>query len=155
MNYFIKTGVLVLSITILTNCKNDDKGKIFIDSFIQNVIQAKGDCKMIKMESYIETKNYTNAQKKGAQQMFCLQTGSLYKHLKSSYTIKDILPYYQSKNENLPGFYEINEEKFEHVYFLKLDDNKLVPFKLNKHNDKIISMSAMDKGGNRRYLLEY
>lgn len=152
---FIKAGILILSMAILTNCKNNDKGKTFIDSFIQNVVNAKGDCSIVKMDSYINTRKYTKVQKNGAKEMYCLQIASLYKQLKPSYTINDIVPYYEAMKKNLPGFYEINGENFKNVYFLKLNDNKLIPFKLNRSNDKIISMSAMNKGGDMRYLLEY
>lgn len=132
-----------------------DKGKIFIDSFINNVIKAEGDCKMAKMNSFIEINKYNQPQKMAAEEMYCLQIEDLFKQLKQDYSINDIISYLEAQDKNLPGFFQISDDDINYIYFLKLSNSELAPFKLNNNKDKILSMSAMNKGSNQHYLIEY
>jgi len=139
----------------LPNHIKEDKGKIFIDSLIQNVVAAKGDCNIAKMNSFIDISKYNQTQKLAAKEMYCFQIENLFKQLKQDYSIGDIISYSEAKDKNLQGFFQISDDNIDHIYFLILSNNELSPFKLNENDDRIVSMSAMNKGGIKRYLIEY
>lgn len=133
----------------------EDKGKILIDSFIRNVVTAKGDCNIAKMNSFIDISKYNQPQKMAAKEMYCFQIENLFKQLKQDYSINNIISYSEAKDKNLQGFFEISDDNINHIYFLILSNNELSPFKLNENDDKIVSMTAIHKGGIERYLIEY
>lgn len=79
----------------------EDKGKVLIDSFIRNVVTAKGDCNIAKMNSFIDISKYNQPQKMAAKEMYCFQIENLFKQLKQDYSINNIISYSEAKDKNL------------------------------------------------------